>query len=392
MAPIHDFYNEVRDELATITEPSLMDDPLVDPSRLAELLDQPETDARRILRLLDGVETFAEPPTFPEVTHGLPEIALEGFSDSLGDLWDRIKRWLHKLRQWIMDDGRLVHEALRAVKFQAENLKVDGRARLANHTGRIELRSHIASLSVFYNPPRDVGAIISNLRVLESALTTYLEYVNRQLLSGVNRIGPRITQIDPTVMAPSELEELTQTLHQFAPEQLITPLRLSPLRGQATQLAGPHLLGNHRLVLTRGANERSLEGINRQQLRLRYSELRPRPVPPSIQLPRFNRVQHDQCMNQVITMTDLLMLHTQTSMRRQRERMLDSVSAYVDAFTAKTAGVDATRLQRKEQIRLVVQVARTVSDWANNPYHGMISNALRSMRGTLVVCRANMDK
>ncbi len=392
MPPVSDYYDDVRDEPAVIEKPEETSDVLDDPARLAELLDQPDEDARRVLRLLDGMEAFPEPPPFPEVEPLLPDPALEGFSDMLSDLWDRIKRWLRKLRQWILDDGRLVHEALRAVKFQAENLKVDGRARITSRSGQLEMRSHIAALSVFYKPPRDVGAVISSLRHLESVLATYLDYVDRHLLSGVNRIGPRVNQINPTTMIPSDLADLTQSLRQFSPEQLITPLRLAPLRGQATQLAGAHLLGNHRLVLIRGGDENTLEGITRQQLRLRFSELRPRPVPSVIQLPRFNRVQHDQSMNQVIALADLLMLHTQSSMRRQRERMLDSLSAYVEAFTIKTEGVDSSRLQRKEQIRLVVQTARTVSDWANNPYHGMISNALRSMRGTLVLCRANMDK
>jgi len=392
MPPISDYYDDVRDEPAVIEPREDSSDPLIDPARLAELLDRPEEDTRRVLRLLDGMEAFPEPPPFPEIEQHLPDVALEGFSDSLSDLWTRIKRWLRKLRQWIINDGALVHEALRTVKFQAENLKVEARARLVSRPGQLEIRSHIASLSTFYRTPRDVSSVIAGLRHLESVLTAYLEYVNRHLLAGVNRIGPRINQINPTIMAPSELDELVSTLRQFAPQQLITPLRLTPLNGQSGQYASAHLLGNNRLVLSQGNNDQSLEGLNRQHLRLRFSEVRPRPVPPAIQLSRFNRIQHDQCMNQVITMADQLMLHTQSSMRRQRERMLDSLSAYVDAFTVKTEGVDTSRLQRKEQIRMVVQVARTVSDWANNPYHGMISNALRSMRGTLVLCRANMDK
>lgn len=389
MPPISDYYetDPVTDEPYEPDDTEAVGD--IDPARLGELLDRPEEEARKVLRLIDGIEDYAPFPAFPEVEPLLDIPSLEGFRDIVDDIWTAIKRWLTKVKQWLTDDGRWVHASLKTLKFQAENLNISGRTQLSRpRQGLFTIGSHITALSVFYKPSSDIGMLITHLRHLEGVVAKYLTYADSHLMTGMGRITGRIYQLDPVAL---DTRELVGEMEAYSPRALIHPLQMTPLKRDATALTSAHFLGNHRLVLNTPKDISTLAQANGINLRVRYSELKPRPMPKSIQLGYFGRLQHDQCTKQIIQMARSLEKHTQSTNRRRREATIDELTRMVDRFAEDVKRNDTDLQGQKEQIRQVIHTAKTIADWLHNPYHGMISNAIRSMRGALVVCRANLN-
>lgn len=388
---VADYYDDVRDELTPVSSSPSDDDRFVDPERLAEILEQPSETARQVLRLLDGMETFTTPPAFPEPELLLPSVGIEGFQDALSDLWERIKRWLAAVRRWLLDDSRHAHLALQTVKLQAENLKIEGRG-IITHTqgGKIEINGRIPSISVFYKPPPDVGTLISNVRFMNSVMASYLDYVDGHLLGKVGRISGRILQLDPLELYSGQLSDLHDEILAAGPSALLGRMRFTEMPGGVNQYSSPHLTGNMRLIYRRTNNEPTLHGVSSQSVRLTHSAVNPRPIPKQITLGRFGRVQHEQLTNHVLELTERLLHHTDGPMRKRRERSLDDISRAVERFSGSVQHLPEDQLRQKEQIRQVVQLARTITEWMHNPYHGMIANTTKTLRGALMVCRANL--
>jgi len=394
MPPVADYYDDVRDEPKPITEEydSVADDPTVDPERLAKLLEQPTDTARHVLRLMDGVESY-HPPLFEDIEDGLLLPGFEGFKDTLHDLWERIKQWLAAVRRWIMDDGRQADIALNALSLQCENLKVDTRAKLSSQqSGQFKIKGRITSLSVFYAPPRDIGQLISNLRMMNRFMGDYLNLVDRQMLGNVGRVAVRVSQLDPARLFAPDLEDLAVELRRMAPENAITSLNLQPVKGSSRRYSSLHLMGNLRLIYQPGGDARGMSRVLSQTLRLMHSDINPRPMPPEITFSKFGRIQSDQLLQWVGTSIDQLKHHTQPAMRKRRMRSLEEMEMAVDRFIQKTDQLTDTDTQgHRELIRQVVQTGRSVNDWLNNPYHGMIANHIRSLRAALMVCRMNVS-
>jgi len=394
MPPVADYYDDVRDEPKPITEKkeTPVDDPTLDPERLADLLGQPTDTARHVLRLMDGVETF-QPPMFDDVDPELMLPGFEGFKDTLHDMWERIKQWLSAVRRWIMDDSRQATMALDALSIQRENLQVETRAKLSSQQGgQFKIKGRITSLSVFYAPPRDVGQLISNLRMMSRFMSDYLNLVDRQVLGNVGRVAVRVGQLDPARLFAPDLEDLAVELSRIAPENAITTLNLRPVKGSSRRYSSLHLMGNLRLIYHPGGESHGISRLLSQTLRLMHSDINPRPMPNEITFSRFGRIQSDQLLQWVETSIDQLRYHTQPAMRKRRLRSLEELESAVERFIQKTDHLTDTDTQgQRELIRQVVQTGRSVNDWLNNPYHGMIANHIRSLRAALMVCRMNVS-
>ena len=385
MARLNTYY--ASDEVV----PPIQDDPDTPDDALPALIEhlgKDDATARKALRLLDGIEAYPTCPAFPR----LPEddgLGLESFGERLSSLWATIKAWLRKVKQWLADDEYWVNLALRTLIFQAENLNVRGKTRLSTpRRGQFTLQSHINAVSVFYKPAPDIGTLITHLNHLKKLMGVYLGYTDQHMMAGVGRLSGRLQAM---TLDPFDPTPLLDTLSQYNPRVLEGPLAMKPLRAVSGVLSSQHFLGNYRLLLDGPDAPTTLAHYNRMTLRMRYSEINPRPLPKQITMGYFGRLQHDQCTTQVIDFAKLLEAHTVASVRERKTRAIDDLTRAVDKLDQRVNETPEALQGHKEAMYEVVRLAKTVTDWVNNPHHGMITNALTSLRGALVVCRRNLQ-
>jgi hypothetical protein len=359
--------------------------------QLADLLGEDSSRAEQVLRLLDGLEDFAEQPTVETAEPLLlPELGTEGFSEVVDQIWETIKRWLAAIARILPSEEETTSVMAGSVLLLANNLKVESRARIANskRTGSLEIGKQVGALSVHYRPPRDIGQVISNLRVLEKQLSSYYHYVQQVLTGGIPRVIARINALDPLTLSPERLAELTHELERLSPLYLESALGLQ--KQPSGHRVGPHLIGNYKLVLAPyTAGEQNLRRLGNLGLRIQHSELTPRKLPESFAIPRFPLVTSDQCLDQVVRTAQVLADAFDYNNRKQRVKTIDDLTRAIDGFASKAKRIPNGNPTQKEQAEQVIRLSRTLVDWMTNPYRGLATQALRSLRAALNVCRAN---
>lgn len=385
MGRIKEFYHDV------ITEAPEKDEaPLTEPEQLALLLDDQQEDVDAALMLLDGTESFAEAAP-GEQDYLLPQLSVEGFDEILRKFWEHVRRFARGVVDTLTNDNRASLTACRVLGFQAENLRIESRQALAKprSTGqKLLIRSHITALSVFYRPPAKVGDITAHLKNLEKVLVDYYEYVDRVLTPGMIRLSGLIRRIDP--LAESFIEDTQRIKSEL--EKLSPAVALGrQFEGRSTNLMGPHLMGNVRLAAQGLPSNPTLNEINQSRVYLRHSELTPRRMPEQIALPKFNLLASDQCLDQVIRMTKVIRASLESGTAAKRGRALKELTGTVDRFVSRAGELEDGRRQEKEEAQAIANAVRAAGQWLQNPYHGLTTNALRAMRGALLVCRRNTE-
>lgn len=387
MSRIKSYYEDALEE-PPVTVEGEQAPVLDDTKRLAEVLDQSPEDVTRVLALVDGLEAFPAPPPFMDYEPLLPDVSLEGFMDTVETLWQRIKDWLRRLREWFRSEGMMVHASVQTLLYQVRNLEVaiKGSTRVGRR-GTFDVGGNLRSISVFYKPPKDISALTASLRMLHSVGQSYFDYLDNVVIPGVGRIASRIRMIEPGLNVAPLHEELTQFLKDVAPERLRGPLRMAPIPNQPGKEGTLHLLGNQRLVFS-GRQGNQMGDVLSQQLRLNHSEINPRPMPPSVLMPHFGRVASNQCTEQTIRLLTLLETHTNQNAMRKRTTVLDSIESAMDGLMRRIERADS--VQHKGMLEEVMQISRVLTDWLNNPYHGIVGAGVRASRGAAKVCRNNI--
>ncbi len=374
------------------TEVEAGDAPQTEPEWLAEQLEGDTDEVQKALMLMDGTETFSIPEPDMDEGYLLPRVSTEGFGERLDQIWRTIQRFIRYLVESFTNDNKAALVACRVLSFQAENLKMEARGALMKprrKNDRLVIQSHITALSVFYRPPGKIGDIIAGMKTLESILNDYYSYVDRTLTPGLGRITTMVRSIDPTAESFQEdALRIGQELQRLSPT---TVLNRYMEGNNPKNLLGPHILGNQRLAGVGVPNNPTLNEITQSRLTLRHSELTPRRMPNQIYLPRFNMLNTDQCIDQVLRMTKTIKATLEGSAAAKRERALSDLTTAVNRFVERAGELEDGQRQEKEDAQAIAQMVRVAGQWMHNPYHGLTTNALRSMRGAIMVCRKNIE-
>lgn len=392
MADLGQYFDDPREDPSPVLGTDEEDDDVLGPEGVAEKLQGDPELVNRVLRMLDGFEDFPTMPRFEEPEAMLDGLGTETFQDTLSRVWEAIKRWLRALRKYIADETRWVALGARTTRFQAENVKINARGNRSRSKGPLTLRSHITALSVFYNPPKDIGSMIAGLRRFDNVLDGQYGYISRLLVPRAERLGTRIQRINVASFSPTDIEDIEAEARRLSPFGQVTPLGLNALNGNPTELAGYHLMGNQRLMLSLPVQyPTTLPELNRIRLRLRHSEISPRPMPESVEIPRFTMIASDQALDQVIMICKKIEEHAGKANRIQRNRLVDSLEKQGADLARRIENSFEDLHGRKEQLRQLLYLMQSLADWTMNPDHGLTASALRSSRGVLMVCRANQS-
>jgi hypothetical protein len=388
MGRLKEFFHEEID-----TTEADGDEPQTEPEQLAELLDGDHEAADSVLRLLDGTEDYTDSTEASVGTdYLLPRIGVEGFDDVLKNVWEAIQRFVRSVINGLTNENKLALASCRVLRFQVENLKMESRSALLKpqqKDGKVIMQSHITALSVFYRPPGKIGDVVAGLKNLERILGEYYDYIDRTLTPGLARLATLVRGIDPLAESfVSDTRRIQSELERLSPSVVLK----HHFEGRNPKdRVGPHLMGNVRLKAVGVPPRPSLNEVVQSRLFLHHSELTPRKMPDRIALPRFNLLGSDQCLDQVLKLAKLLQSSLDGNATAKRERAINDLMHATSRFVERAAELEDGRRQEKEEAQAIANAVRATTGWINNPYNGLTTNALRSMRGALLVCRRNIE-
>lgn len=391
-----DTLKRIYDEVMDQEPPDVPVHPPVDipePDRLAKALDTDPETALKVLHLIDGQEDFAQLPPSPLGGEELlPQLGHEGFRETIEQLIEWLKAFFKRIGEWLEDHADQTANALRALKWDAENLRMHARSTPPNVNSRIPIRmdTHVASLSVFYKPPTRIADVINNLRRLEQELAAYYHWVNRTALPMAGQVAGFIRRLDPQRMRETDVNQVVASLRRSAPQNF-GGIKLSEVDG-AHKFGGPNMLGNRRLVFTLPPLNREdpLQAVNHSSVRLMPSLVTPRPVPDHFEIPRFPLTSSDHLCDQVLSVIKLMETHYDPATVRRRKMALKELHQAIDVFGSATLVIPDGERWRKEQANRLLVTLRTQADWLTNPYRGLSATAVYAMRGALHLGHRNI--
>jgi len=367
--------------------------PEATPAELAVILEADTDDVQRALMLLDGTEAYTD-AEHADAELLLTEVAVESFSDSLLALWSQIRRWLSATARVLTDLTSVGYTSAKLLAYQSENLKMEIRMVFNRKSGNLPptllVRSHVLALSVFYKTPKTIGDVAAGLRNLEHTLTAHYNYADHTLMSGVRKLTSTIRRLDPGSFGfETDVEALTAQLHALSP---MTVLKAQYTIDAGNEFLGTHLLGNQRLAGRPIPRNPTLTDVLQSRVYLRHSESTPKPTPNAFTIPRFGLMSSDQTLSEVTKVAKLITATLAPSKVADRRRALNDLSSAVDQLVLKSRQLENAPTATRHALESITQIPKSVTRWVNAPIHGMTSNALRSLRGVLMVCRQNVLK
>lgn len=382
------------DYLFTPSVEERQEEPVDIAQRLVELFDKTPEEAGEILALIDGIESYDGQAAVSEllVTQTdllLPMISEEGFSERVKYLWEALVNWVKTVIGNLTAESLEMRPTLAALKFKAENVRILARRNIAtSNAAPFLLDRHIEAVSVFYKVPTDMNRVNGGLLSLIKIMQSYLDYVDTTVLPGVAGITRQVAALDPMSLTPDWVDkQLVKPASVFVPSTLMDKIG-KVAQTNSSIVYGPQMLGNVRLKLQMGnANLVDLRSINEQRLSLVFAELAPRPVPKTIEFPRFTMTTLDQTIKNIVTLTELIQKSIERS--ADRKRQVDAMIAAFDRFVQRAYLVPDGNRYVKEQSDQLIRLSRTLTGWLVDPYRGMVGVSVRAMRGALALCELN---
>lgn len=386
MGRLKQFYHEA---LSDDDEAGL--EPEMPVEELARALETGVEDIERAMTLLNGVESHTDVSEASVAI--LPELSLEGFPEVIQSIWERLKRWVKETMNMMVSENKVGQVTARLIQFQAENLKMQSRAILNRPSRRVasrfSMQSYVTALSVFYKTPTKAGDVIAGLRNLDRVLDEHYTYVDQRLLPIIKRVTSEIRTLDPSQdKFPGDLVKITGILADASP---VNALKAMYSDATAGLVMGSHLMGNQRLAGRPIPDDPRLRDVLQSGVFLKHSENTPRAMPNSYQLPHFGILSNDQALNEVVKISKKINHTLSASITASRSRAVADLTNAVDGLVVKAKQNDALTPDTRELVEQVARTPKALSRWLRGPTQGLTTNALRSLKGTLVMCRNNLE-
>lgn len=346
------------------------------PAHLAELLGTDSEMASRVLRYVEGVEEYQ--PRIQELQDRLPELGLEGFTDTVIEWLKAILDFLKDVMEDYVQEMGAAELSASWLRSESENLMIMSRDRRSLKNEPILVKSRVPNLSLRYKPVKDIASLINALKANQTVCETYYQYADQVLGNGVGTLAAIARNSgDPEALAEAMLNK--------SPRQLIGKL-LQPLTDQNNAWGSQPLLGNQRLVLVSPDADSAQESVRQTRLRIRTFDMIPQGQVYEVSLPRFNTSQSDACLKQIIAMADTLLKHNRGDTRNRRRSRMVEISKAIDSLLVKVQRGDESQAATLKQTAALLQ---TLSDWLVDPFMELYKLTCRNMRAALNVCDLN---
>ncbi len=349
--------------------------------RLSEVLAEAnESDLEEIVDVIGGLEHYK--PYEPLTGEPLFFTGLENVSDTVVRIFDRIiafiKRWIKVLSD---ADFRLsIHTGLQAMSLENLRTNVRSVASKPRASTAFLVTTRIANLCVNHKPIANSQMLLNSLTILSAVTDMYFKQHSERVLSQVNKV---------TVAVGSQ-KKASEVAGLIEPASPLNSAMMSVFRQQDQHIESPHLMGNHRFVITNegGASIDTLTRIQGVRAKVVPSQLTTPQSPDSIAFQYFDQNMTEAILNKCDGILKILGDSNNSARRHSRRQAMQALLAAVERVNTE---IQRTGVRDEEDARNVVAVLETYISWIADPYTSFYAYILRNVKVAMNVCESNVS-
>lgn len=304
---------------------------------------------------------------------------LESFSDGIVRIYDRIiafiKRWLKVLA----DSDFKLSLTTGLHQTTLENLRTDMRttARTQKKSPTFPVFTRIEGISVNYRPLTNSQALLNSLTVLRSVASLYFGEHDSSILRQVN-------QVVTAVNSRQSSQRIAEIMYEVSPKRLTSN---AIMKLDVDQAISPHLLGNHRLVISNDDSQSSdkadqIHGIRIKMDRSQITNTNPVDV---VQFQYFDLPMSEALLTKCDSILSILSESNTGQRRSARRQGMNALLACVERVRDETARGQWD----DDESRRTVALLESYIAWIADPYTAMYAYMLRTVKATLNVVASN---
>jgi hypothetical protein len=348
--------------------------------RLAEALaNADETMSEEIIDLVGGLETYRPYESIGDIPFFTT--GLENISDTVVKIFDRIiafiKRWIKVLAD--ADFKLSLHTALHSHSLENIRTAMRSTSRSPRQNPRFQVSTRIPNLSVNFRPVSTAVALINALTVLRTVATAYFDVHSDKVLGQVRRVMEGVSEqrssdyLADLMSASSPLNITQQAI--FRPQDL--------------HVESPHLLGNHRFVITNNnaASNSPTDRVQGVRVKLEPSQITPTEAPTYVNFEYFDTNMMEAVL---VKCDDILRVLAESNNGPHRHSRRQAMQGLLSAVERVNEEVQRNGVRDEEDARKVVAVLESYISWIADPYTSFYAYTLRNVRAALNVCEANI--
>jgi hypothetical protein len=306
---------------------------------------------------------------------------MESISDTVVRIFDRIiafiKRWIKVLAD--AEFKLSLHTALHG--HSLENIRTNMRAtsRKPKSSSAFSVQTRIVNLSVNYKPINNSINLLNALTVLKAVADGYFKGHSEHVLSQVNQVVSSVTE-------QKSADALADIMSAASPMKIS---HMGVFRKQDQHVESPHLMGNHRFVITDdNANaDNSTERAQGIRVKLVPSQLTPVEAPYQVSFEYFDNNMMEALLIKCDAILNVLADSNDGPHRHARRQALKTLLSAVERVNEE---VQRNGIRDEEEARRVVAVLESYISWIADPYTSFYAYVLRNVRAALNVCEANI--
>lgn len=348
--------------------------------RLAEALaTADESMSEEIIDLVGGLEHYKPYESIGDIPFFTT--GLENVSDTVVKIFDRIiafiKRWIK-----ILADSEFklsLHTALHS--HSLENIRTTMRttSRQSRDGLRFPVYTRVQNLSVNYRPLSNAVSLINALTILRTVAKAYFDQHSDKVLSQVNRVMTGVQE-------QKDSDYLASLMAGASPLNIA---QLGIFRQQSLHVESPHLMGNHRFVITdnNAASNSTADQVQGVRVKLEPSQLTPVETPAYVNFEYFDSNMTEAVLIKCDDILRLLSDSNNSPRRHSRRQAMKGLLASVERVNEE---IQRNGVRDEEDARKVVSVLESYIAWIADPYTSFYAYTLRNVRAALNVCEANI--
>jgi len=306
---------------------------------------------------------------------------MENVSDTVVRIFDRIIAFIKKwIKVFVDAEFKLsLHTALHGHSLENIRTNMRTQSRTAKDSPSFTVGTRIVNLSVNYRPINNAINLINGLTVLRAVADNYFTTHSENVLSRVN-------QVVIAVNDQKDADYLADLMRQVSPVKIGTA---SVMKLDNGEYISPHLMGNHRFVIT-DTNKHSTDQVDQvagTRVKMVPSQLTPVESPPAIRFEHFDNNMMEAVLTKCDSILAILSKSNNGTGRHARRQGLASLLAAIERVNAE---VQRNGVRSEEDARRVVAVLESYVAWIADPYTSIYAYVLRNVRAALNVCEANI--
>lgn len=307
-------------------------------------------------------------------------IGFENISETVVRIFDRIitfiKRWIKVLAD---ADFRLsVHTGLMSMAL--ENIRTNMRttSRSPKTSPHFLVTTRINNLCVNQKPISNAQMLLNSLTILNAVTDMYFNKHSESVLR----------QVSPVTIAVGSQKKASDIANIIEPTSPLQSALVSVFRQQGEHVESPHLMGNHRLVITneQAGSADALSRIQGIRVKVVPSQLTQGDVPASIPFQYFDQNMAEAILAKCDGLLKLLGDSNTSARRHSRRQAMQALLASVERVNdeAQRKGI-----RDLDDARNVVAVLETYISWIADPYTSFYAFIQRNIKAAMNVCEAN---